>query len=598
VGSFALKERGETMTSMKTVILCALLVASGSIGACSSSERRDGDAESDGGTDADGDVDTDADSDSDSDYEPDPWPSDTTPNTCAEAADPAKKSSIGCEFYAADLDQYGGNIPGECTDDHEGWNGDWMTYTLVVTNPQANLDAAIELWTMVDGEETMIYDETLSPNATTRINVTGECADCLLPDRAVSSQGYGEGRAFRLASDYPVLAYQWNPYDEPNEGEASLLFPTVMLGTEYISQSWRVGEECGFDEGEMNNGSQITVIATEDDTTITVTPKHDGIPGIAEMGETSDPISLNRYDVFTFAAATGEGVHEIPNNDPANAGDLSGTEIVADKPIAVFGGHVYGIVYPFNPDPYYSMTSGNHLEEQILPFATWGDQAVLARYAPRPNCDESRDQALWRIVAGADDMTITFSPPLPVPYGATHHFDMRGDVLEVPTQGSHFAQATFDNPATDDARAPFLAVQLMSTEPAAGAGGDGMMMLTTPTAQYLDKYVFVTNDVGDYQNDYVIVTKRPETEVWFECLGYVDQSEFSPVGGSGWEIGYLYVDNQFGGATGSCTDGRQRLVASDPVGAWVVGTAGGGSGQGAYGFPAGSGGMYTDIPIE
>jgi hypothetical protein len=587
------------MTNTKNPILLTLLAAATWASACegvaSSRSGGDGDADTDTDADSDADGDADTDTDADGDADSDPFETETTPTTCAEAADPEKKSSIGCEFYLADLDQYGGNIPGECTDDIGNWNQDWMTFTLVVGNPQADFDAAIELWTMVDGEEAKIHEETIPSNGMAKINVTGNCADCLLPDRAVSSQGLGQGAAVRLVSDRPVLAYQWNPYDEPNEGEASLLFPTVMLGTQYLAQSWRVGEECGYDEGELNNGSEITVIATEDGTSLTVTPKHDAIPGIAAQGETSDPIVLNKYDVFSFAAATGDGTHIIGENNPGNAGDLSGTVIVADKPVAMFGGHVYGIVYPFNPNPSYSMTSGNHMEEQILPFETWGDEAVLARYAPRPMCEAERDQTLWRIVAGADDMTVTFQPPLPVPWGASRHFDKRGDVMEVPTAGSYFAKGKLDNPTTDDDRAPFLAVQLMSTEPEPGAGGDGMMMLTTPTAQYLDKYVFGTNDVGDYTHDYVIVVKKPETEVWLDCLGFVDESEFEPVGGSGWEVGYLYIDDPYS-STG-CEDGLHRLCASDPVGAWVVGTTAN-DGQGGYGFPAGSGGVYTEIPIE
>ena len=79
------------------------------------------------------------------------------------------------------------------------------------------------------------------------------------------------------------------------------------------------------------------------------------------------------------------------------------------------------------------------------------------------------------------------------------------------------------------------------------------------------------------------------------CLDFVAQSVFAPVVGSGWEVGYRYVDDPYSAST--CVDGLHRLCASDPVGAWVVGTTAN-DGQGGYGFPAGSGGVYTDIPIE
>jgi hypothetical protein len=583
------------MRTRISIVLAVAALAAGSQTACTgASETRrggDSDVDVDGDTDTDTDTDTDADTDSDVDGDSDPWVSETTPSTCAEAEDLDKKSSIGCEFYAADLDQYGGNIPGECTDDTDSWNMDSATFTIVASNPQPDKDAAIALWTMVDGAEAKIYEETLSPNTATAIHVTGDCEDCLLPDRTVSGQGIGEGTAIRLASDVPVLAYQWNPYDDPNLGEASLLFPTAMLGTEYLAQTWRVGDDCGNGEGELDNGAEFTVVATEDDTTLTVTPKHDGIPGIAAVGETSDPITLDKYDVMTFAAVT-SGTLVIPSNDE-NAGDLSGTVIAADKPISVFGGHVYGIVYNYYQDPGWSMTSGNHLEEQLLPFAEWGNDAVLARYKVRPTCEPSQDMTLWRLVAGADDMTVTFQPPLPTPWGAGHHFDKRGDVLEFPAEDNLYAVGTLDNPTTEESRAPFLAYQLMSTMTLPGSSGDGMMMSCTPTGQYLDKYVFVTDDEADYEYDYVVVSKKPGTDVWIDCLGYIDESEFAPVGGTGWEVGYLMLDDMY--ADTGCEDGQHRLVASDPVGAWVVGTASGG-GPGAYGFPAGSGGAYL-IPV-
>jgi hypothetical protein len=543
------------------------------------------DTASDADTDADTDVDSDADSDTDTEID---WPSTTTPETCEEASD--LLTSMGCAFFAADLDQYGGNQPGECTDDTEGWNMDLGTFAVIVANPQEGTDADFTVSTKTDGDIVEIFSETLGPGETSVVRLTGSCAGCLLPDRAVQTQGLGAGLGFLVESSVPVMAFQWNPYDDANLGEASLLLPVAVLGDRYIGQGWRTGSDCG--EGGFDNASQLTIVAAEDDTLVTVQPEKDDIPevngvGPVAQGEESAPFHIDAHDVLSFAAATG-GPMTIPD-DTAYHGDLTGTIIRADKPIAVFGGHVYGMVPSTS-----SLGPGdgdlNHLEEQLLPYRAWGTDAVLARHAVRPMLEDDEDPVLWRVVAGADGMTVTFHPPLPSPWGGEHHFDARGEVLEFVSDVSHLAEGTLDEtPLLEDGgvgddRAPFLAYQLMSAAVGADGQGDGMMLIAAPTDQYLDKYVFVTSTDADYDYDYLTIVKEPGTLVHLDCTGIIDESEFHPVGGSGWEVAWVYIDDPL--VETLCVDGPHVVRAKDGrIGVSVVGTAV----AGAYGFLAGIG---------
>jgi hypothetical protein len=154
---------------------------------------------------------------------------------------------------------------------------------------------------------------------------------------------------------------------------------------------------------------------------------------------------------------------------------------------------------------------------------------------------------------------------------------------------NHFAAGSFDEPplladgGIADDGAPFLAYQLMSTAAGADGQGDGMMLVAAPTDQYLDRYVFVTSTEADYDYDYLIIVKRPETLVHLDCVGVLDESEFSQIGGSGWEIALVYIDDPY--AATLCEDGAHVVCATDPVGISVVGTAQ----FGAYGFLAGTG---------
>jgi len=43
---------------------------------------------------------------------------------------------------------------------------------------------------------------------------------------------------------------------------------------------------------------------------------------------------------------------------------------------------------------------------------------------------ENQDLVVWRVIAGTDDMRVTFDPPAPDPAGSEHYFAQQGDMLE------------------------------------------------------------------------------------------------------------------------------------------------------------------------
>ena len=184
--------------------------------------QTDMDASVDGGTDGGGDTDTDTDTETetiDTDF-----PSTTIPTTCAEAVE--NPTSVGCDFFAADLDS-----------SHQ-YNVDLEPYVIVVSNPQESENAHIALSDGTDGE---IYSTVLSPGSLEVIDVA--CASgCLVPPHEIETQGLARGAAFRLESDVPVVAYQWNPHNgDEASTDASLLLPSTSLGKVYITAAWGQG---------------------------------------------------------------------------------------------------------------------------------------------------------------------------------------------------------------------------------------------------------------------------------------------------------------------------------------------------------------------
>jgi len=133
-------------------------------------------------------------------------------------------------------------------------------------------------------------------------------------------------------------------YYRPAQTEGLLAFPAKSFGKEYFLTS--MGEL-----GVQNQGPRSTIIATQDNTIVTVTPttplEVDGV--MIQPGQTGQ-FMINR----------GEDYHLRSTRD-----DLSGTSIVADKPVAVFSG--FGCAYV--PTSTYSWC--NRLSEQMLPVNLW-----------------------------------------------------------------------------------------------------------------------------------------------------------------------------------------------------------------------------------
>ncbi|MFO8074186.1 MAG: IgGFc-binding protein [Polyangia bacterium] len=522
------------------IVICVLLLVAAS--ACEDTANRyESDGDDDGTSDADSDSDSDSDADSDSDSDSDTdtgYTGPVIPPTCEDAVQ--AKTSVGCEFYTADVDNWD-----EC---------DPQTYAIVISNPHEDQDAEV---TLEHGSSGEIYGVTLTPGELHVIDVA--CSSgCLVPPQQIEEQGISALAGFRLTADVPILAYQWNPYGiELYSTDASLLIPKTSLDGTYIVAAWNTGPGASWTQLR----SQVTVVITEDDTHISFIPSVEiaelGGFGPFQAGVETGEYTLNAYDVVSFEPATIDQ-------------DVTGTVVMADKPVVVFGGHACANV------PSTEYAACDHVEEQILPLAAWGTEAVLARHAPRHDCYSApADPPVWRIIAGADEMTVSFDPPAPSPAGASYSFSQQGELLEFMSEVDHYAVGTLDDPPDpQEPEAPFFAYQMMTGTTYGGCSsseGDPMMLQSPPAGQFLDRYVFNTDSVFDFDYDHIIVVRPAGVAVELDCMGQLPDSEFAVVGSSDWEVGRFFIDDP--GNTTGCADGAHVLFAEEQIGLSVVGTA-------------------------
>lgn len=140
--------------------------------------------------------------------------------------------------------------------------------------------------------------------------------------------------------------------------DTTAALPTETLGTTYRVLNWDFG---------LGQGSFFAIVATEDDTSVTITPsvtRHGRVAGVPYV------IALDRGSTYRFNVA--DGLENL---------DTSGTLIESDKPIAVHSGHTCGAV------PTASTDYCDLLLEQETPVERWGTEFLYARYVGRQNGD-------------------------------------------------------------------------------------------------------------------------------------------------------------------------------------------------------------------
>ncbi len=220
-------------------------------------------------------------------------------------------------------------------------------------------------------------------------------------------------QALRLESDFPIVAYEFDPYSSSQvaTADASLLLPAHAWGDNYLASMAK------------NDGTTwLTVVNLEPDNEVEVfvpswaagaTMAGGGIPSIAPGS--SHTVVLQPQQTLRIQAPqeVGEGI--------------TGTAVYSDKPVAVYVGSP-GMSLP---GPGFQAWKDS-LEEQIPPRNAWGTEYAAIKFQPR-----SIEHDLYRIVADKDGTVVTLTGD----YEAMFELD-EGEVVEFMTDQSFYATGT------------------------------------------------------------------------------------------------------------------------------------------------------------
>jgi len=337
-----------------------------------------------------------------------------------------------------------------------------------------------------------------------------------------SAQVMGEEVIQRLGvhitSDNPISVYglsrRWQTTD------TYLGLPVSVLGTEYRAICY------SFSEGMM---SQFSVVATEDSTKVTI------IPTVKTRKHPADKpytVNLKRGDVFPVGAEVEGG----------GTGDLTGTLIRSNKKIAVFSGHQCAYVPR-------GLIGCNHLVEQLPPINAWGKHYYAGKL-------ERRSRSTIRVVA-SQPQTKVFE---------------NSNLVSVLDAGQFYENSNVRQNLQVTADKPILLAQYSQGFTNGDDVGDPMMLLVSPTQQFLKQYRFATPINGEWKHYVNIVIPSRAIPTLRLNNRKLDTSQFQRMGLSRYSIAQVQVPF-----------GTHTIIADEPFGLSSYGFGYGGQAYDAYG---------------
>lgn len=368
--------------------------------------------------------------------------------------------------------------------------------------------------------------------------------------------------AYRLTSNIPVTAYQFNPLEYELVGDclleppgfendnrcnsytndASLLLPTHALGQQYMVLSYG---SFSVDGGQNPNSFQVVAVGpgvTEVNITFSTASSASSDRAVRAYGAGErGAFSLNQGDVLQVVGA---GLRGCPNGRTNSNGqsfcgasadyDLSGSIVTSSQPVQVFGSHYCAFV------PYYEYAC-DHLEESLFPLQAWGRSAVVATTVPQRS-----EPNLIRVYSADNDNAVRFSPPVrsdvTLARGQWVEFEAREPFRVTSTKGIQVVQ--------------FLVGQSYGDlPPALEELGDPAMSLIPPEDQFRKSYTFLTPET--FVSHFVSVVARVGQVV---TLNGSPVSGLTPIGETGWAS-----------ANVSLPGGVHSASSSEPFGVWVYG---------------------------
>ncbi len=365
----------------------------------------------------------------------------------SQETDPCRKSTEGTDFWFGFL---------EGRWDRGNGNNHYLEIT--VTAREATT------FTITTGVAETPFGGTYSISANNRVQIK-------IPSTLVEPRGSEtiENKGIHLVSEKPVNVYALN-YDS-NSADVAVIYPVQSLGKEHFAVCYTPDVS-----GTTGRNSEFLIVAAEDSTTVEITPSK-----ITDQLQPKD-------STFTVILNKGQ-VYQVQSENTANAsgqGDLTGSYVFSDKPIAFYSGS-HGTRIPVG------QCCWDHLYEQIPPIHSWGREYYTVPL-------KSRESDRYRIMAAEDNTTIQIT-------GLSSFILDRGEYVE--------KVFNYNQPKRIFADKPILVAQYSQSRDVdnnyTGGNGDPFMIILSSVTQSKNDVTFVAYDSDIIEKYYVnIISHRDE----------------------------------------------------------------------------------------
>lgn len=287
-----------------------------------------------------------------------------------------------------------------------------------------------------------------------------------------SQNGKVARQSFHITADQDIAVYAMN--HSAQSSDAMMALPTDVLGTEYLvlgyNSNWRGNEDA-------STPSQFAVVATADNTDVTITPSASVLNG------RTTPISvrLNSGESYLLQADVSRAL---------SYSDLTGTRITSTKPVAVFAGHQRSLV----PARSTSLISRDYLLEQMPPINTWGRRHILTPFPSPPNLSK-KESDIYRVLAANNGTDV-----------------MINNTRVATLQAGQVYEAALLEAAVVEASKDVLVAQYKRSSNESGnitRISDPFMLVVPPVRQYLSSYLCINAQAYSggvvYEQQYITI---------------------------------------------------------------------------------------------
>jgi len=194
-----------------------------------------------------------------------------------------------------------------------------------------------------------------------------------------------QAKGIHLVSEKPVNVYALNW--SVNSADVAVIYPIESLGFKHFAMCYYPDIDLNNPETGNGRNSEFLIVATMDSTKVEITPSK--VTDQLRAKDSTFVVRMNKGEIYQVQS------ENLVGSSLTGQGDLTGSYVIADKPIAFYSGNLATTI-----------PSGeccwDHLYEQIPAVRSWGREYFAVPI-------KTREQDRYRILASEDNTTVQIS---------------------------------------------------------------------------------------------------------------------------------------------------------------------------------------------